>query len=138
MDAVRRGDLAKNTLIIYMGDNGFHLGEHGFYDKRDAFETSIRVPMLAWAPGLIEAGSHTDRMIQNIDIAPTALSIASAGAGADAKSPSGNFDGRSFAPILQGKRNVPWRDHILYEYHWSSASLVSCRRVWACSEFARN
>jgi N-acetylglucosamine-6-sulfatase len=112
VDAVRRGDLAKNTLIVYMGDNGFHLGEHGFYDKRDAFETSIRVPMLAWAPGLIEPGSHADQMIQNIDIAPTMLAVAGASTPA-----STNHDGRSFAPILRGK-DVTWRDHILYEYHW--------------------
>jgi N-acetylglucosamine-6-sulfatase len=111
MDAVR-AVAPRDTLVVYMGDNGFHLGEHGFYDKRDAFETSIRVPMLAWAPGLIAPGSHSDKMIQNIDVAPTMLAVAGATAPATAK-----FDGRSFAPILRGQ-DVPWRDHILYEYHW--------------------
>ena len=112
MDELRAGPLGKNTLVIYMGDNGFHLGEHGFYDKRDAFETSMRVPMLAWAPGTIEAGSKTTAMVQNIDIAPTLLDIAGVKAPSTAK-----FDGSSFAPILRGEK-IEWRKHILYEYHW--------------------
>ena len=49
--------LSQDTVVLYMGDNGFALGEHGFYDKRDAFEESIRVPMLAYAPGRIGAGT---------------------------------------------------------------------------------
>ena len=49
-----KSGLAKDTLVLYLGDNGFALGEHGFYDKRDAFEESIRIPMLAYAPGRIK------------------------------------------------------------------------------------
>ncbi|MGK0205025.1 MAG: N-acetylglucosamine-6-sulfatase [Planctomycetota bacterium] len=115
VDAVREGGLGDNTLIVYMGDNGFHLGEHGFYDKRDAFETSMRVPMLAWAPGMIKPGTHSDHMIQNIDIAPTMLGVAGV-----TKAPSSDhaFDGASFAPILRGEQPADWRDHVLYEYHW--------------------
>jgi len=104
--------LSESTLIVYMGDNGFALGEHGFYDKRDAFEESIRVPMLAYAPGLIEPGTHVTQMVQNIDIAPTLL----AAAGMQPPKAAG-MDGRSFLPLLQGQ-SVRWRDHILYEYHW--------------------
>ncbi|MBN2325593.1 MAG: sulfatase [Candidatus Omnitrophica bacterium] len=104
--------LSESTLVIYMGDNGFELGEHGFYDKRDAFEESIRVPMLAYAPGWIEPGSTIAPMVQNIDIAPTLLEAAGAGAGAAV-----NMDGRSFLPLLRGE-SIPWRDHILYEYYW--------------------
>ena len=66
-------DLAKDTLVIYTSDNGFELGEHGFYDKRDAFEHSIRVPMVAYAPGLIKPKTKITQMVQNIDIAPTLL-----------------------------------------------------------------
>ena len=65
--------LSRNTLVLYMGDNGFELGEHGFYDKRDAFEVSIRVPLLAYAPGLIAPGTKVSPMVQNIDIGPTIL-----------------------------------------------------------------
>jgi N-acetylglucosamine-6-sulfatase len=96
-----------------MGDNGFALGEHGFYDKRDAFETSIRVPMLAWAPGRIPAGTVVSQLVQNIDVAPTLLDAA--GVVPPPGAPA--MDGRSFLPLLAG-RPVPWRDHILYEYHW--------------------
>jgi N-acetylglucosamine-6-sulfatase len=104
--------LSKSTLVVYMGDNGFELGEHGFYDKRDAFEESIRVPMLAYAPGMIAPGTKVTHMVQNIDIAPTLL------AAAGTKPPkAAKMDGQSFLPLLQGK-SIPWRDHILYEYYW--------------------
>ena len=104
--------LSKSTLVIYMGDNGFALGEHGFYDKRDAFEESIRVPMLAYAPGMIKPGTKITQMVQNIDIAPTLL------AAADVKQPTAaNMDGYSFLPLLLDK-SIQWRDHILYEYYW--------------------
>ena len=106
-----RSGLSKDTLVIYMGDNGFALGEHGFYDKRDAFEESIRVPMLAYAPGYIQPGRRVTQLIQNIDVAPTVLGAAGVAIG-DAK-----MDGRSFLPLLLGKE-VDWRDHLLYEYHW--------------------
>ncbi|MBL7139403.1 MAG: sulfatase [Planctomycetes bacterium] len=104
--------LARSTLVLYMGDNGFALGEHGFYDKRDAFEESIRVPMLAYAPGLIAPGTTVTPMVQNIDVAPTVLDAAGVAIPESAK-----MDGRSFLPLLLGKK-ASWRDHILYEYHW--------------------
>jgi N-acetylglucosamine-6-sulfatase len=104
--------LGRETLVIYMGDNGFELGEHGFYDKRDAFEHSIRVPMLAWAPGWIAPDTTIYNMIQNIDVAPTVL--AACGVATPEKA---QMDGQSFLPLLQGEA-IPWRDHILYEYHW--------------------
>ncbi len=104
--------LSRNTLVIYMGDNGFELGEHGFYDKRDASEESIRVPMLAYAPGMIRPGIKVVEMVQNIDVAATVMEACGVPVPDEAA-----MDGRSFLPLLQGK-NVPWRDHILYEYHW--------------------
>lgn len=106
--------LAETTLVVYMGDNGFALGEHGFYDKRDAFEESIRVPLLARGPG-IKPGTVIEEMVQNIDIAPTLLEIA----GTTRPATAPEFDGRSFLPLLRGESPAtPWRDHILYEYHW--------------------
>lgn len=104
--------LSRNTLVLYMGDNGFELGEHGFYDKRDAFEQSIRVPMLAYAPGMIPAGTKIAEMVLNIDVAATILEACGVAAAQSAR-----MDGRSFLPLLLG-RQIPWRDHILYEYHW--------------------
>jgi N-acetylglucosamine-6-sulfatase len=113
MQFVEQAGLRDSTMIVYMGDNGFELGEHGFYDKRDAFETSMRVPMLAWAPGLIKPGTVVTQMVQNIDIAPTLLEVA------NVEPPAGTpkMDGRSFLPLLRGQA-IPWRDHILYEYYW--------------------
>lgn len=104
--------LSESTLVIYMGDNGFALGEHGFYDKRDAFEESIRVPMLAYAPGMIAAGTRVEQMVQNIDIAETVLDAAGVAIPESAK-----MDGESFLPLLRNEQ-VTWRDHILYEYYW--------------------
>jgi N-acetylglucosamine-6-sulfatase len=104
--------LADSSLVLYMGDNGFALGEHGFYDKRDAYETSIRVPMLAYAPGLIKPHTQIDQMVQNIDVAPTLLDAAGL-----PQPTNPTMDGRSFLPLLEGKATA-WRDHILYEYHW--------------------
>jgi N-acetylglucosamine-6-sulfatase len=110
--ALEQNGLDENTMVVYMGDNGFHLGEHGFYDKRDAFETSIRVPLLVWAPGMIRGGTQIDSMVLNLDIAPTILS-------AFGLSPESEhqYDGHSFLPLLQGE-NIDWRDHFLYEYQW--------------------
>lgn len=102
--------LEENTLVIYMGDNGFSFGEHGLIDKRQAYEESIRVPMLAYAPGMIEAGTRIPEMVQNIDVAPTILNLAGL------KAP-GNMDGRSFSPLLRGEE-TDWRDMIFYEYFW--------------------
>jgi N-acetylglucosamine-6-sulfatase len=104
--------LSKSTLVIYMADNGFELGEHGFYDKRDAFEESIRIPMLAYAPGMIKPGTKITQMVQNIDIAPTVLDTA----GVQLPKSAG-MDGQSFLPLLRGEP-VKWRGHILYEYYW--------------------
>ncbi|MDP6526189.1 MAG: sulfatase [Kiritimatiellia bacterium] len=108
-DLKRRGD----TLVIYLGDNGFALGEHGFYDKRDAFEESIRIPMLVRAPGVVKPGTVIEPMIQNIDVAPTVLEAMGVAKPADGP----RMDGKSFLPLVAGK-TIPWRDHILYEYHW--------------------
>ncbi len=113
LDYLDESGLAKSTLVVYMGDNGFELGEHGFYDKRDAFEHSIRVPMLAYAPGMIRPGTKITAMIQNIDVAQTLLEAAGCKASDLPKA-----DGRSFLPMLLGKEIPSWRKDILYEYYW--------------------
>ena len=106
--------LAKDTLVLYLGDNGFALGEHGFYDKRDAFEESIRIPMLAYAPGRIKPGTKVDEMVLNLDIAQTIL------AAMKIRKPKNTpeMSGRSFLPQILGKEPSNWRKHLLYEYHW--------------------
>jgi N-acetylglucosamine-6-sulfatase len=113
LDYLVESGLAENTLVIYMGDNGFMLGEHGLIDKRTAYEESIRVPMLAWAPGRIAPGKKIDALIRNIDIAPTVLELTHTTA-------SIAMDGESFADILTGKSTGIERD-FLYEYYWEPA-----------------
>ncbi|MEO9869190.1 sulfatase family protein [Ekhidna sp.] len=102
-------DLMENTLIIYMGDNGFSFGEHGLIDKRQAYEESIRVPLLAYGSG-VTPGSKISQMIQNIDIAPTIMEYAGV------NKPK-NMDGQSFKAIMDGE-NPEWRERIYYEYFW--------------------
>jgi N-acetylglucosamine-6-sulfatase len=98
------------TLVIYMGDNGFMFGEHGLIDKRVAYETSIRVPMLMQCPELFSGGTVVDEMVANIDVAPTILEAMGL------KTPP-HMDGQSIIPLAAGQQ-VPWRDQFLYVYYW--------------------
>lgn len=113
LDYLEESDLAENTLVIYMGDNGFLHGEHGLIDKRNAYEESIRVPMLAWAPGHIEAGSKLEALVRNIDIAPTILELFSVES-------SIAMDGISFLSLLNDEKVERDRE-FLYEYYWEPA-----------------
>ncbi len=106
--------LADNTLLIYLGDNGFALGEHGFYDKRDAFEESIRIPMLAYAPGQIMPETKISDMVLNLDIAQTVLAAMKVQKPKDTP----EMTGKSLLPLLLGQTPTNWRKHLLYEYHW--------------------
>ena len=107
---LKQAGLDKTTLVIYMGDNGFTWGEHGIIDKRQMYEESVRVPMLAYCPDLIKPGTVVDKMVLNIDIAPTIL------AAAGLQKPAGMM-GESYLPLFAGAQ-VPWRDHFFYEYYW--------------------
>lgn len=96
--------------MIYMGDNGFMFGEHGLIDKRVAYETSIRVPMLMQCPDLFQGGTEVEEVVANIDIGPTVMEAMAL------KTPP-HMDGMSFLPLGQGKE-IPWRDYFLYVYYW--------------------
>jgi N-acetylglucosamine-6-sulfatase len=110
LETLKETGQLENTLVFYMGDNGFCFGEHGLIDKRHMYEPSLRVPLLAYCPQLIESGIKVKQMIQNIDIAPTIL------AAAGLQTPA-TMDGHSMLPLLQGKE-VVWRDAVFYEYYW--------------------
>jgi len=114
IEFVENSDFMDNTVVIYMGDNGFSFGEHGLIDKRQAYEESWRVPLLAWSPGMIPAGSKVDELVQNIDIAPTVLELAGLAA-------PEYMLGRSFVPLVKGEKVDEWRDKIFYEYYWEFA-----------------
>ncbi len=103
---------ADDTLLLYMGDNGFLWGEHGLIDKRNAYEESMRVPLLAWAPTLIEPGTRVDSVVANIDVAPTFLEAAGLEVPAA-------MQGRSFLGLASGELDpAKWRQSLLYEYYW--------------------
>lgn len=110
LDYLKDNGLDKETLVIYMGDNGFAFGEHGLIDKRTAYEESMRVPLLAYCPALIKPHSKIKNMVLNLDIAPTILEMAGI------KKPA-QMQGTSFLPLIEGK-TFPWRDKIFYEYYW--------------------
>jgi N-acetylglucosamine-6-sulfatase len=113
LDYLEKSGLAESTLVLYMSDNGFSLGEHGLIDKRHAYEESIRIPMLAWAPGYIAPGSTVRQLVRNIDVAPTILTLAGVERPAD-------MDGRSVLGALHGEpANQPVE--LLYEYYWEYA-----------------
>ena len=110
LDQLKAMDIYDETLVIYMGDNGYMFGEHGLIDKRVAYETSSRVPMLMQCPELLEGGTVVDEVVANIDIAPTIMEAMGL------EKPS-FMDGQSFLPLAAGTK-IPWRDYFLYVYYW--------------------
>jgi len=113
METLDREGLAGDTLVIFMGDNGFLFGEHGLIDKRCMYEPSIRVPMIVHCPSMTGNVRSLDKLVLNIDIAPTILDAA----GVDVPV---SMHGRSFLPLLKGE-GVNWRTEFLYEYFWERA-----------------
>lgn len=111
LDCLKELGLDEETLVIYMGDNGFCWGEHGLIDKRTFYEASVRVPMLAYCPAVIEPGSVVGNMVQNIDIAPTVMEACGI-----KKAPQ--MRGESMMPLLAGQTAEGWRQRIYYEYYW--------------------
>ncbi len=103
------GELDK-TLFVFTSDNPFLLGEHGMIDKRTMHEESIRVPLLVRYPPLVKAETVVDKMVLNVDVAPSILDIC----GVEALK---EIHGRSFRPLLEGK-DAPWRKSWLYEYNY--------------------
>jgi N-acetylglucosamine-6-sulfatase len=115
LDFLEESGLAESTLVIYLGDNGFVLGEHGLIDKRHAYEESMRIPMLVWAPGWIDAGTATDAMVRNIDLASTITELA----GVEIP---WTVDGASVLPVLEaGAAPETAGAELLYEYYWEYA-----------------
>ena len=108
LDYLDKNGLAENTIVVFTSDNGFFLGEHGFFDKRLMYEPSIRVPFLVRGPGRFRPRVDSRHMVLNVDLAPTIFELAGLPV-------PGCVQGRSLVPLLQGNR-VPWRDSFYYEY----------------------
>jgi arylsulfatase A-like enzyme len=102
--------LAENTVVIYSSDQGFFLGEHGWYDKRWMYEESLRMPLIVRWPGVVEPGSENSDLVQNLDFAETFLDMAGVEVPA-------HMQGRSIVPLLRGERPADWRDAIYYQYY---------------------
>lgn len=104
--------LLADTLIVYMGDNGYMWGEHGLIDKRAMYEASIRVPLVAHCPSLFGASPRrVEQMALNLDIAPTLLDAAGV-------KPAPTMQGASLLPLAQGRQVENWRKDFLYHYAW--------------------
>lgn len=113
LDFLKKNGLDKETLVVYMGDNGFAFGEHGLIDKRTAYEESMRVPLLARCPAFITPASRISEDVLNIDLAPTFLQLAGI------KKPA-QMQGQSFLSLLEGQK-TEWRKEFFYEYYWEDA-----------------
>jgi arylsulfatase A-like enzyme len=106
--ALAENGLLEDTLILFAGDNGYYLGEHGLGDKRSAYEESIRIPLLAHYPRYIPAGTVVDALTLNVDLAPTILEVAGV-------APGWRMQGASLVPLFGGAVPAEWRKEFLYE-----------------------
>ena len=113
LDYLDESGLSKNTIVIYSSDQGFYLGEHGWYDKRWIFEESLSMPFLIRWPGVVKPGTRSQAMIQNIDYAPTFIDVAGL------KVPD-DIQGRSLLPVLKNDGIAPadWRKGDLLRLLW--------------------
>ena len=109
-DTLEKLGLAENTIVIYSSDQGFYIGDHGWYDKRWMYEESLKMPFVASWPGVTQSGAVNDQMIQNLDYAPTFLELAGAEIPSD-------MQGRSLVPLLRGQTPADWRTSVYYHYY---------------------
>jgi arylsulfatase A-like enzyme len=112
MDYLKEKGLDKNTIVIYTSDQGFYLGEHGWFDKRFMYEQSFRTPLIVKWPNVIKGGSVNNDMVMNLDLAETLLDAA------HVKIPS-DMQGKSLLSIWKGKTPDDWRRYVYYHYYES-------------------
>ena len=110
LDYLDEAGLAENTIVVYSSDQGFYLGEHGWFDKRWMYEESLRTPLLVRWPGVVEPGSECSAMVSNLDFAETFLDAA----GVDVPD---DMQGKSLVPLLEGEEPEDWRDSFYYHYY---------------------
>lgn len=109
LDYLKENGLEENTIVVYTSDQGFYLGEHGWFDKRFMYEESFRTPLLVRYPKEIKAGIKIDKLVQNLDFAPTLLDYAGV------EIPE-EMQGESFRNLASGKTDQ-WRDAVYYTYY---------------------
>jgi choline-sulfatase len=108
LDALKQNGLEEDTLVVYLGDNGYSLGQHGRFEKHCCYEPAIRCPLIMRLPGRIRRGVVTD-FAEFVDVAPTVLDLTGA-------EPLPLQHGRSLRPYLEGRKPASPRDHIFTEY----------------------
>ncbi|OIN60382.1 sulfatase family protein [Arsenicibacter rosenii] len=109
LDYLDKSGLAKNTVVVYTSDQGFYLGEHGWFDKRWIYEESLKTPFVIRYPGVIKPGTQVRHVVSNVDWAPTLLNITGTAVPAD-------FQGKSFLPVLTNAK-AGWQDQAYYHYY---------------------
>ena len=111
MDYLRTEGLLDNTLVVYTSDQGFYMGEHGWFDKRFMYEESMRTPLVMRLPDGYKRRGQIDEMVQNIDYAPTFLQMAGVPIPED-------IQGQSLVPLLQEEKGPrKWRDALYYHFY---------------------
>lgn len=110
LDYLEEHDMLKNTLVVYTSDQGFYMGEHGWFDKRFMYEESFHTPLIMHLPEGFDKRGDIDRMVQNIDYAPTFLELAGVSVPSD-------IQGESLLPLLKGDEPTDWRDALYYHFY---------------------
>ncbi len=110
LDYLDKSGLAENTIVIYSSDQGFYLGEHGWFDKRWMYKESYKTPLLVRWPGVTKPGSVCDALVSDLDYAETFLDIAGVPI-------PGDMQGLSLTPLLKGKKPANWRKSLYYHYY---------------------
>lgn len=110
LDWLDESGLAENTVVIYASDQGFFLGDHGWFDKRFMYEESYRMPLLVKWPGVTAAGAINTDLVSNVDFAETFLELAGLPVPDD-------MQGRSLVPLLKGETPADWRKSHYYQYY---------------------
>jgi len=126
LDYLDKNGLADNTIIVYTSDQGFYLGEHGWFDKRFMYEESLRTPLLIRYPKEIKAGTKIDKLVQNLDFAPTFLDYAGVEIPSD-------MQGKSFRKLVSGE-SAEWRDAIYYTYYEYPSIHMVKRHYGICTD----
>ncbi len=116
LDLLKELKLDNNTIVVFTSDNGYFQGEHGLYDKRAAYEESMRVPLLIKYPAIFPKGALVDEMVLNIDLPSTLLDLAGV-------QPPEVYQGKSITGII-GKNKKKWRTSFFYEYFYESNAAV--------------
>ena len=110
LDYLEQNGLSDNTIVVYTSDQGFYMGEHGWFDKRFMYEESFHTPLIISYPGHVKEGTECNQLVQNIDFAPTFLELAGV------KKPS-EMSGRSLQPLFKGTNVKDWRKDLYYHYY---------------------